>query len=321
MSLVLPSPMKAVSGTLPHDDEAWGYEIKWDGMRILVAIDGGLRGLSATGRDVTGRFPELAPLGDSLSGHRVGLDGEVVALRDGRPDFGRLQHRMHIANPAEAARRAREEPLVYLAFDLLHLDGIDTLDLPYLERRRLLGELVEPGPTWQVPAYQEGQGAALLALADRQGLEGVMAKRLQSRYEPGRRSGAWRKVKVRRRQELVVGGWTPGEGRRGTHFGALLVGYYEPGEPLLHFSGGVGTGFSGDELDWLQARLDERATDDCPFHGPLPRPVALHGRWVRPELVAEVEFGEWTAEGRLRHPSYVGLRDDKEPTAVVREPG
>lgn len=314
--------MRATTGALPDDDGGWAYEIKWDGMRVVAGIhDGAIRAVSTRGLDVVPRFPELDGLADLLRAHQVVLDGEVVAFDGDRTDFGVLQRRMHIATRTEAVRKARETPVVFLVFDLLHLDGTSAMPLPYVDRRRLLLDLVDPGPGWQVPAHSVGDGHALFAAATERGLEGLVAKRLASIYEPGRRSPAWRKVKVRRRQELVVGGWTEGEGNRAGRFGSLLVGYHEPGAgmPGLHFAGAVGTGFDGAEADRVLGILGDLRSDSSPFAGPLPRTVKIAG-WVRPELVVEVEFGEWTADGRLRHPAYVGRRIDKDPDTVVREP-
>lgn len=314
-------PMKAVSGPLPEgDDDRWAYEIKWDGMRILSFVDanGSVRLRSSNGIDSTNRYPELAALGDALRGHAAVLDGEVVAFDDeGRPSFGRLQGRMHLSSAAEVARRGADVPISYVVFDLLRLDGNDVFPLSYLERRRLLSALLPDGGCWQVPAHHVGEGALLLAAARERRLEGVMAKRIDSPYLPGKRSPTWRKIKVRKRQEFVVGGWQPGEGNRSGHLGSLLVGYHEHG--ALRFAGRVGTGFSVRELERLGRLLEERAIADSPFDPPPPRLVARSARWVRPELVAEVEFGEWTGDGILRHPAYLGLRDDKPASDVVRE--
>jgi bifunctional non-homologous end joining protein LigD len=312
--------MKAVTGTLPVDEDGWAFEIKWDGMRILTIIrPQQLTLLSGNGIDATGRYPELRALGDALSGHTVVLDGEVVAFDDrGRPSFGRLQHRMHVGSAAEVRRRAEEVPINYVLFDLLHLDGNDVTPLSYTERRRLLAELVPDDGGWIVPRERPaGEGKSLLDAAKAQGLEGVMAKRLESSYLPGKRSPAWRKVKARLRQEFVIGGWQPGEGNRAGYLGSLLVGVYEAG--VLRYSGKVGTGFNSRELNRIGGLLAAREMDSSPFEPPPPRLVARVARWVRPELVAEVEFGEWTEEGILRHPSYLGLRDDKAPTDVARE--
>lgn len=312
--------MKAVTGALPPDG-AWAFEIKWDGMRVLAHLDGvgGLRLRSGNGADATTSYPELAGLADALPGHEALLDGEVVAFDEaGRPSFGLLQHRMHVSSPADAARRAADVPVVYVVFDLLALDGVDATALAYVDRRRLLCDLLpQDGGRWFVPAHRVGDGAALFEAAGARGLEGVMAKRLDSPYLPGKRSGAWVKVKVRRRQELVIGGWQPGEGGSAGRLGSLLVGHYD--DARLRFAGKVGTGFTDAELGRLGGLLDGLAAENAPFDPPPQRSVARLARWVRPELVAEVEFAEWTADGILRHPSYVGLRSDKVPGDVVRE--
>jgi bifunctional non-homologous end joining protein LigD len=314
--------MRAISADgPPADDEGWGYEIKWDGMRAVAFLtDHETRLQSSRLADITVRFPELAGLASSLAPHAAILDGEIVLFDDaGRPSFGRLQHRMHVASPREAALRASASPVCYLLFDIVHLDGVDTTELPYVERRRLLEQVVEPGDHWRVPPMHVGDGQALLDAADAEGLEGIVAKRLDSQYEPGRRSSNWRKVKLRRVQEFVVGGWHAGAGEREGMLGALHIGYYEGDR--LRYAGRVGTGFSARELARLKRLLEERATPACPFDPPPPSLIARDAHWVRPELVAQVAFGEWTEDGILRHPSYLGLRDDKDPRDVVREPG
>jgi len=326
-------PMKAVTADLPREDGGWGYEVKWDGMRVLAYVNDDrpeaapLRLLSGRGREITNGFPDLADLAAHLAGHRAVLDGEVVAFDEmGRPDFGRLQRRMHVASVAEAQRRAERVAVTYVMFDLLHLDGSDVSGLPYVQRRHLLSELVEATAAWSVPAHQEGDGAALLEAVRGRELEGIMAKRLESTYEPGRRSPAWRKVKVRNRQEVVVGGWTLGSGHRSERPGALLVGVVPnhrvgTGGPItLRYAGKVGTGFTDAELTRLLDRLNGLAADRCPFDPRPPPAISRAARWAHPELVAEVTYGEWTADDHLRHPSYVGLRTDKDPAEVVREP-
>lgn len=313
--------MKAVSSDLP-EGEGWAYEIKWDGMRIVAYInhdDEPLRLETTRQLDATDRFPELAGLADILAPHRVILDGEVVAFEGGRPRFDRLQRRMHVTVPAEAVRRAAEDPITYVVFDLLHLDGHDVTPLPYHQRRKLLRDLLEDGPAWQVPDHYVSDGSLLFEAVRQQGLEGLIAKRIDSRYLPGKRSPIWRKVKVRNRQEVVIGGWQPGTGNRAGTFGSLLVGYYDDGGDL-HYAGAVGTGFNDHELQNLTASLKAREVAVPPFEPAPPIAVRRTARWVRPELVCEVTFGSWTEEDILRHASYVGLRADKEPTEVVREP-
>lgn len=316
-------PMKATSGALPLG-EGWTYEVKWDGMRALVFIDGdAMRVQSYNERDVTVSWPELEGLPASLNATSAILDGELVATdADGMPSFGRLQQRMHVANAAEARRRAAEVPVSYVVFDVLHLDGHDLTGLPLSDRRRLLDQVLDPGPSWRTsPMHEDGQ--SLSEAADARGLEGVVAKRLGSTYEVGKRTRSWLKVKLRRRQEMVVGGWLPGEGGRAGRIGALLVGYHDragDGGPL-RYAGRVGTGFTEAELARLAGITAPLEVEECPFDPPPPRADLVRGAtWLRPELVAELAFGEWTSDGRLRHPSYLGLRDDKPAADVTRDP-
>jgi bifunctional non-homologous end joining protein LigD len=310
------APMLARAGTLPRDEAAWAFEVKWDGVRALAySQPGRLRFESRNFNDITPRYPELRPLNRALSHHEAVLDGEVVAFdEDGRPSFERLQGRMHLTGTAQVRRRARELPVVYVIFDLLFLDGHSLMSLPYEERRERLAALELNGGHWQTPAHHPGQGTALLEAARERRLEGVIAKRLGSSYEPGRRGPNWVKIKVTQRQELVIAGWLPGEGRRRDRIGALLSGYHQDGE--LRFAGKVGTGFGDQELDRLARLLAPLQRPTSPFSGRQPQRGAI---FVEPALVAEVEFTEWTAEGMLRHPSFKGLRDDKRPEEVVRE--
>jgi bifunctional non-homologous end joining protein LigD len=309
-------PMKATLAKLPGDDEGWAYEIKWDGVRAIAYCEPGhLRLESRNLRDVTRQYLEVGAIVAELGGRPAVLDGELVAFdEEGRPSFQRLQRRMHIASDAEVRRRARDVAVTYVAFDLLYLDGRSMLDLPYTERRAELEDLGLEGAHWQTPAYHRGDGAAMLAASRAQGLEGIVAKRLDSAYVPGRRSRDWLKVKNVHSQELVIGGWLPGKGRREGELGALLVGYHDGGE--LRYAGKVGTGFDARALRTLRERLEPLARDASPFGGRQPERGA---RFVEPELVAEVDFAEWTNAGTLRHPSYKGLRDDKPAADVVRE--
>jgi bifunctional non-homologous end joining protein LigD len=324
-------PMLAKEAARPPDGGGWGFEIKWDGVRALAHSDGegGVRIESRRGDDITARYPELIGLGDALDGHRAVIDGEIVAFDENeRPSFQRLQLRMGLIDDLSVQRRAPQTPVTYIAFDLLHLDGRSTLELPYEERRRLLAELELDGPSWQTPRHHVGEGEALLEAARARGLEGVVAKRLDSPYRPGRRSGDWIKVRNWRQQEFVVGGWMPGEGVRSGHVGSLLVGYYDstPEEerdlqrpPLLIYAGGVGSGFTNEEIDRLTRMLNGRVRADSPFD--VGAPKRRGARFCEPELVCEVKFTEWTHEGTLRQPVYKGLREDKDPREVVRELG
>lgn len=314
--------MKATSGALPAGN-GWTFEVKWDGMRSVTFLDHGtLRMQSVNLRDVTASWPELAELPAAVAAPTAILDGELVATdAAGNPSFSRLQQRMHLADPAEARRRAVEVPVTYVVFDLLHLDGHDLTRMPLRDRRRLLEQVLEPGPSWRLsPLHDDGE--ALVAVADERGLEGVVAKRLDSTYDPGRRTRTWLKIKVRRRQEMVVGGWLAGEGGRSGRIGALLVGYHDTagdGGPL-RYAGRVGTGFTEAELARLAGLVEPLTTTDCPFEPPPPRADLVKGAtWLRPELVAELAFAEWTGDGRLRHPSYLGLREDKAAADVTRD--
>jgi bifunctional non-homologous end joining protein LigD len=322
-------PMLAREADAPPNDGGWAFEIKWDGVRALAGSegDGGLRIESRRGDDISARYPELTGLGEALAPHRAVLDGEIVAFDEaGRPSFQRLQLRMGLTEAISIRRRVPQTPVTYVAFDLLELDGESTLELPYRERRALLEGLELEGASWQTPSYHVGEGEALLELARTRGLEGVVAKRLDSPYRPGRRTGDWIKVRNWRRQELVIGGWMPGEGGRGGRVGSLLVGYYDstPEEardldrtPLLVYAGGVGSGFTNDEIDRLTRLLSARARDDSPFEVGAPKRAGA--RFCEPELVCEAKFTEWTNEGTLRQPVYLGLRDDKNPREVIRE--
>jgi bifunctional non-homologous end joining protein LigD len=312
-------PMMSKSSTrIPSPDSGWGFEFKWDGIRALAYVEGGLvRLVSRTGEQITPRYPEVHAMGRALGSREVILDGEVVALDDrGRPSFEQIQQRMGLSSESEIRRKMKDVPVTFMVFDLLWLDGHPRLKVPYTERRKELEKLKLAGASWQTPPYEKGGGAAMLEASLRAGLEGVMAKKLDSHYEPGRRSGAWVKVKNRNRQELVIGGWLDGEGKRQGHPGALLVGYYD-GERFV-YAGKVGTGFSDATLDKLNAMLKPLAIDRSPFDSGSP-PRQAH--FVKPEVVAEFEFVEWTRGGQLRAPAFKGLRADKRPREVVRELG
>jgi bifunctional non-homologous end joining protein LigD len=314
-------PMMARLGALPRDDDRWGYEVKWDGVRAIAHSEPGrLRLWSRNLNDITARYPELARLNRALSHHRAILDGEVVAFGpDGRPSFGELQKRMHVGSESAVRRLARDAPVTYVIFDLLWLDGHSLMELPYAERRARLAELELQGERWQAPDHVVGHGAELLRASAEQGLEGIVAKRLDSPYEPGRRSPCWIKVKNVERQEVIIGGWMPGEGRRRDRIGALLVGVTDD-DGSLRYAGRVGTGFTEEELDRLAALLGPLERETSPFDGAGPEPPR-GAVFVEPRFVAEVEFREWTQGGQLRAPSYKGLRDDKPPELVVQEEG
>lgn len=312
-------PMLAVAGEMPADDAGWAFEMKWDGLRAIATISAGVLTLtSRTGRDVTASYPDLAGLAE-VAGEVV-LDGEIVAFGGGAwPSFEALQQRMNVAAAAQVRRLAAEIPVTYLVFDLLAEDGRPHVDQLYTARRARLDELGLNGPRWQTPpAFIGVPGADILAVSRQHGLEGIMAKRLSSRYEAGRRSGAWRKIKNVHRQEFVVGGWKPGEGAREDTIGSLMVGVQGPDG--LAFAGHVGTGFTQQTLRMLTARLGPLRRAASPFTPPVPPEQARGAVWAEPRVVIEAEFALWTSSGRLRAASYRGLRDDKDPADVIREP-
>jgi bifunctional non-homologous end joining protein LigD len=313
-------PMLACPGTLPRDEKAFAYELKFDGVRVLAYCEPGrVRLESRNLRDVSSQYPEVTrALREALGAREALLDGEVVAFDDaGRPDFQLLQRRMHLASDAAVRRRMADTPATYVVFDVLHLDGRSLLDLPYTERRDRLDLIaLGSGPHLQAPANHRGDGRALLELTRDRGLEGLVAKRLESPYVPGRRSQEWIKVKNVRTTELIVGGWLPGQGGRHGRIGALLVGYHVDGE--LRYGGRVGTGFTDRTLDDLARIVEPLRRKRSPFSGRQPPKEAIY---LEPELVAQVEFNEWTRAGTLRAPSFKGLRDDVDPAEVRRDSG
>ncbi|KAB8161327.1 DNA ligase [Streptomyces sp. 3MP-14] len=311
------APMLAVDGR-PPTGAAWAYEWKWDGYRccLRVAADGTTRLTSRNGNDLTPTYPELAQAGEGpLAGRSAVLDGEIVALGpDGGPDFGRLQRRHQRRHPGRAL--LAEIPVVFFAFDLLLLDDERLLDHPYRRRRTALEALpADPAGRIAVPPAQLGADAdpeRLLRVAERHGLEGLVAKRLDSPYQPGRRSPRWVKTPLVRTVEVVVGGWQAGAGRRDGTVGSLLVGAHDE-DGRLRYVGHVGSGFSEAVLADLDVRLAGLSRDHSPFVDGVPGPRARLAHWVAPTLVGEVAFRAWTREGRLRQPSWRGLRPDRDP--------
>jgi bifunctional non-homologous end joining protein LigD len=301
------TPMLATEGSVANLTAGqWAFEGKWDGYRLLVEADHGrLRVRSRRGRDVTAEYPQLRALARDLADHHVVLDGEIVALDEsGVPRFSEMQNRV------------RASRIEYWAFDLLYLDGRSLLRAKYRDRRRLL-ETLASGSNLIVPELISGDGAAALEYSRTHGWEGVVAKKRDSTYQPGRRSVSWIKDKHWHTQEVVIGGWRAGEGGRTSGIGSLLMGI--PAQGGLHFAGRVGTGFTERELTRLKKMLAPLQTDESPFNAPLPSRDAKGVTFVKPSLVGEVRYSEWTSDGRLRQPSWRGVRLDKEPHQVVRE--
>ncbi|MFF1377585.1 non-homologous end-joining DNA ligase [Streptomyces sp. NPDC058308] len=308
------APMLATSGSLPpsRTEHLWSAETKYDGQRALVYLPGDRTVVirSRSGADITPAYPELHALADVLGDVPTVLDGEIVVLDEaGRPDFERLQPRMGLSgSPAKAARLAAGAPVHLVLFDVLFLAGQDLTGLPYVRRREALEQLVEAGPRWSAPRAVVGQSGRSLELAREHGLEGIVLKRLDSVYEPGRRSPNWVKIRNVRTVDVVVGGWLPGHGRLTGLPGAVLVGQYQDG--ALSYRGSVGTGWNERQRTELAHLLSIAAMDECPF---APEPAVPGARWVLPRLVAEVRYTALTRAGLLRHPVWHRLRPDLVP--------
>lgn len=313
----LPDPLRPMLATpgQPPTGPGWAVEFKWDGVRAILAAAGGqVRITSRNGNDVTAGYPEIAqaPLGD----HAVLLDGELVVLgAHGRPDFGLLQQRMHVRAPSASLRE--KVPVTLYLFDLLRLDGRSLLGEPYDTRRAALLALgLDRLPGVSVPpSVSDVPGPEMLEIARAHRLEGIVAKRRDSRYEPGRRSGSWIKTALLATQEVVLGGWTSGEGRRAGGIGALLLGAHDQ-HGQLRYLGHVGTGFTEDMLRALLTRLRAIPAAASPFDELVPREHARGAHWVQPRLVGEVVYRTLTADGRLRHAAWRGLRPDRDPDEI-----
>jgi len=311
-----PPPLEPMLATLtdgPFDDPAWGFEPKWDGIRALAVCDTSTRLFSRNGRDVTQGYPELAGLHDRLVALDAIVDGEVVAFQNGKPSFQLLQQRMHVREQRRVEALAKQIPVVLMAFDLLYLDGVSLVGRALRERREALEEILVPDEHVQLSPLVEGAGTALYRAAEEQGLEGIVAKRLDSRYEPGSRSRSWLKAKLTYDADVVIVGWTEGEGRRRGRIGSLVMAVYD--SDGLRYVGNVGTGFDEAALDDAARRLAEIETTASPFDRSVIRsaPELRRAHWVEPRLVAVVEHRQLTDAGRLRAPSFKGWRDDKPP--------
>jgi bifunctional non-homologous end joining protein LigD len=307
-----PTPMLATLSSRRDFDADWIFERKLDGVRVLAlrTAGGPARILSRSGRSLDGTYPEVVDALSAQACEDFALDGEMVALRAGHTDFSLLQQRLGLTDP-EAARASPVAVTFYL-FDLLRLEGQDTTALPLAARKSLLRDAIAFDSPLRFTVHRRRDGHGLLDDACARGWEGLIAKRADSRYQH-RRSTDWLKLKCSDSQEFVVGGFTEPAGHR-VGFGALLIGYYDDGQ--LRYAGKVGTGYDTAALRSLRERLDGLQQPRSPFAGSVREPRA---HWARPELVAQIAFTEWTHAGMLRHPRFLGLRDDKPAHDVVRE--
>jgi len=306
-------PMLATLSNRPFSDSNWLFEIKWDGVRALATISGGALMLrSRNNVDITKRYPELASLTKNLAAREAVVDGEIVALNEqGQSDFELLQQRMHVRAPSE--KLIASTPVVYFAFDLLYCDGFDLREAPLLQRKQFLQRLLYPSSTFRYADHQLEQGRELFELARQHGLEGIVAKRIDSIYASDR-SASWLKLKVTQTIDAVVAGWTEPR-TSGLKFGSLLLGLYDGKK--LRFIGHVGTGFDATKQNEIFAKLKELSSSTCPFE---TKPAANEKPfWTSPALVARVKFSDWTNEHALRHPVFIGLREDIQPTDCIRE--
>jgi bifunctional non-homologous end joining protein LigD len=309
----MPIPLMLATLTDRRDfGDDWLLERKFDGERCVGSKDGDeVRLESRTAKDLTSRYPEIVDAMAALKAERLVIDGEVVAFDGDQTSFSRLQQRLGVSRPS--AQLVKAFPVVYCVFDLLEIDGEDLKSRPLEERRKRLAKAVRKRAALQVSEAWRDESEHRFTDACRSGWEGLIAKRAAAPYVPGR-SRDWLKLKCVWEQEFVIGGYTDPAGSR-TDFGALLVGYYEDGD--LRYAGKVGTGYNAKTLKELGAKLRKLETDKAPFVDVKPIPRGTH--WTRPGLVAQIGFAEWTNDGRLRQPRFLGLRDDKRPRDVVRE--
>ena len=315
-------PMLAESVQKPFDGAEWLFEIKWDGYRAIAFVDGGkVRLVSRNQNDLTPRYPELKDMGKFIHAKTAILDGEVVALdADGKASFSLMQQRTGFRPGGKRAAGNADVPVLYYAFDLLYLDGYDWRRVPLEERKRKLASLLVAGDAVRYSDHYEERGKALFDMAQKTGLEGIVAKKRSSFYEE-RRSREWLKIKIRKRIECVIGGYTEPEGTR-AHFGSLVLGLYDKKGRLIHV-GQAGSGFDQKSLDEISMVLKKIETKRNPFFGEVE--ALREVSWVKPELVAEIEYAEWTGETsegsgpKLRAPVFLGLRDDKDPKECLLE--
>jgi bifunctional non-homologous end joining protein LigD len=309
-------PMLATSISEPFDGPDWLFEIKWDGYRAVAFIEKEkVRLVSRNQNELTHRYPELKDLAKSVQAKTAILDGEVVALDEqGRPSFSLMQQRTGFHPGGRRGVANAGVPVLYYAFDLLYLDGYDWRKLPLEERKKKLASILTTGDSLRYSDHYENQGKALFEMAREKDLEGILAKRRDSTYQE-RRSSDWLKIKIRHRIECVIGGYTQPEGSR-AHFGSIVLGLYDKQDRLIHV-GQAGSGFNQKSLGEIWKMLQKRETKQKPFYGEVE--ALRKVTWVKPELVAEIEYAEWTegASGgsgpKLRAPVFLGLRDDKAP--------
>lgn len=309
--------MLAVSvAKLPPNQKAYHYEYKWDGVRAIAYWDGrSLRLTSRNGNEIAHRYPELLHATPALGPTPLILDGEIIAVdKQHRPSFALLQHRMHVEDRQAIARLSKSTPVTYMLFDLLYLDEWSTMTLPFADRRKLLEQLPLKEPLRLSPIVA-GEGSVLLESARQAGMEGIVDKLSASVYEPGRRSGAWLKMKLTERQEFVIGGWVPEHGTNSSRVGALLLGVYEKSDGL-HYVGKVGSGFDQQWHERLSEKLKGREEKTNPFGERISQAGV---RFVRPEMVAEVEYRRWPPGAQVQQAAFKGLRDDKPARQVVDE--
>ena len=313
-------PMLATSIAQPFDGSEWLFEIKWDGYRAVAFIESGkIRLVSRNQNDLTARYPELKDLPNFVKAKNAILDGEVVALDEqGRASFSLMQQRTGFRPGGRRAATNADVPVLYYAFDLLYLDGYDWRRVPLEDRKKKLASILVTGDSLRYSDHYEQQGKALFEIARQKGLEGILAKRRDSIYQE-RRSGEWLKIKIRHRLEAVIGGYTEPEGSR-AHFGSIVLGLYDKQGRLIHV-GQAGSGFNQESLSEISKLLKKRETKQKPFYGDVE--ALRKVTWVKPDLVAEIEYAEWTdgASGgsgpKLRAPVFLGLRDDKDPKECV----
>jgi bifunctional non-homologous end joining protein LigD len=312
-------PMHAVHAAMPTGAEAslWAYEVKWDGVRAIAYCDRGKLSIESRNLlDITAHYPELYALASALARRRAVIDGEIIALDESdRPSFPLLQRRMHVRNPTPTL--IGQVPILFVIFDLLYLDGRMLIERPWQARRDALAELTLAGPSWRMTPASIGDGQALYETVRETGLEGIVAKRLDGRYEPGRRSPLWRKIKLIARQEFVIGGWAPERSGAAGRVGSLLLGYYDC-HGRLCYAGSVGTGWNQADQERLAPLLAKLSRTESPFAERVPR-AAGELRFVRPSLVAEIEYRRWPAGGLVHQGSFKGLRTDKPASSVVKE--